>query len=165
MTPKRLLRIASIAEAITWALLLLGMWLKYGPAEWGLGVSIAGSLHGAAFLSCLFVGLIVGISQRFGWGEFILGGLSTVFPFATVPYDLWLERRGRLEGDWRHVGADFAGPDGRAPKRAPLEAWLPLVTWARYHPLTLAATAILVAALILAGALEASGAVAGDTGP
>ena len=49
MTPKRLLRLASTAEAITWALLLAGMWLKYGPAQNGLGVAIAGSLHGAAF--------------------------------------------------------------------------------------------------------------------
>lgn len=164
MTPKRLLRTLSIAEAGTWALLLLGMWLKYGPAQWGLGVSIAGSLHGAAFLSCLFVGLIVGINQRFSWGEFALGALSTVFPFATIPFDLRMERKGRLEGEWRRAGADFAGADGAAPRRAPLEAWLPLVTWARFHPFTLGATAIMVAALILAGALEASG-VVGDIDP
>ena len=162
VTPKRLFRTLSIAEAATWALLIIGMWLKYGPAHWGLGVTVAGSIHGAVFLSCLYVGLVVGINQRFSWAEYALGAAATVIPFATVPLGLMLDRKHRLEGGWRHVGADFAGRDGAAPRRAPLEAWLPLVTWSRYHPLTLCATALLVAALILAAALEGSGTIPGD---
>ena len=51
VTPRRLLRVASMTEAATWALLLLGMWLEHGPAQLGLGVAIAGSLHGAVFLA------------------------------------------------------------------------------------------------------------------
>lgn len=151
------MRLASIAEAITWALLLAGMWLKYGPAQWDLGVSIAGSLHGATFLGCLYAGLVVGINQRFGWAEYALGAASTIVPFATVPFDIWQERRGRLEGPWRSIGADFAGADGEAPRRAPLESWLPLVTWTRFHPLTLVATAVMVAGFILGGALQSAG--------
>lgn len=190
MTPKGLLRLASTAEAITWALLLAGMWLKYGPAQNGLGVAIAGSLHGAAFLAYLFVGFIVGTNQRFRWRELILGGLSSIAPFATIPYDRWVERRGLLEGDWRRASVDFgaaddvadahdpdsapmprataptAGPGGTgaagdsasaAPairRTAPLDRFLPVVTWSRYHPFTLGSMLLMVAALILTSALE-----------
>lgn len=190
MTPKGLLRLASTAEAITWALLLAGMWLKYGPAQNGLGVAIAGSLHGAAFFAYLFVGFVVGASQRFGWRELILGGLSSIVPFATIPYDRWVERRGLLEGDWRRASVDFGAADdvadahdhdsapmprasapaaaiggtgaagdsaSAAPairRTAPLDRFLPVVTWSRYHPFTLGSMLLMVAALILTSALE-----------
>ncbi|WP_066082007.1 DUF3817 domain-containing protein [Pseudoclavibacter albus] len=155
MTPKRVLRLASLAEAITWALLIIGMVLKYGPTQWPLGVSIAGSLHGAAFLTYLYVGLVTGINQRFGWVEYLLGGLSSVFPFATVPYDLVMERRGRLEGDWRTASVEFgARNDEGSTAHAPLERFLPLVRWSNYHPFTITSFVMLAAALILAGALD-----------
>lgn len=155
MTPKRLLRLASIAEAITWALLLVGMLLKYGSAQWPLGVAIAGSLHGAVFLTYLYVGLIVGINQRFGWMEYLLGALSSVFPFATIPFDVVMERRARLEGDWRSASVEFGTRHGDgSTAHAPLERWLPLVRWSNYHPFTIAAIIMLVASLILAGALD-----------
>lgn len=111
MTPKRLLRTVSIAEAVTWAILLAGMALKYGAhtADWL--VTVGGSLHGAVFLSYLFCGLLVGVNQRFGWGALVLGGLASVPPFATLLYDWWAERRGLLDGEWRRVRVTYDDMD------------------------------------------------------
>lgn len=108
MTPKRLLQYASIGEALTWTILLLGMLLKYGVGTADWLVTVGGSLHGAMFLAYLYCGLIVGVNQRFGWGALVLGALSAVAPFATLLYDRWASRRGLLEGDWRRVHVAYA---------------------------------------------------------
>lgn len=101
MTPKLLLRYASIAEAITWAVLLVGMLVKYGFDGTGLIVTIGGSLHGAVFIGYLFAAMLVGVNQRFPWGAFMLVMFAAIPPFATLLFDWWVERRGLLEGDWR----------------------------------------------------------------
>lgn len=124
MTPKRLLALVSIAEACTWAILLFGMLVKYGFGGTGLIVTFGGSLHGAAFIAYLFVGLIVGVNQRFTWLQFVLGGLAAIPPFATLLFDWWAARRGLLEGDWRTVKVLFGAPteldDDDEP---PFDAW------------------------------------------
>lgn len=101
MTPKLLLRTASIAEACTWAILLIGMLVKYALGGTDLIVTIGGSLHGVTFLTFLFTLLIVGINQRFSWLAFALGLLASIPPFTTLLFDWWAERRGMLAGDWR----------------------------------------------------------------
>ena len=46
----RLFAVAAFLEGFTWAGLLIGMWLQYGPVSNKLGVKIFGPLHGGAFL-------------------------------------------------------------------------------------------------------------------
>jgi hypothetical protein len=48
--PGALFAVAAFLEGFTWAGLLIGMWLKYGPVGNELGVKIFGPLHGGAFL-------------------------------------------------------------------------------------------------------------------
>lgn len=104
MSPQRLYRNAAIAEMITWTLLIAGMVLKYtGITEWG--VRVAGLLHGFAFLSYGLSNVFVGLNQRWSPGLMVLGIASTFVPWATYPYDRMLERRGLLEGPWRHEEA------------------------------------------------------------
>ena len=67
LTPRILLRAVSIGEAITWALLLTGMFLKYVTQTTDLLVSVGGSLHGAMFMVYLVVTAFVGINQRWPW--------------------------------------------------------------------------------------------------
>ena len=47
----RLYAIAAFVEALTWAGLLVGMWLKYGANVTDAGVWLFGRLHGAASVS------------------------------------------------------------------------------------------------------------------
>ncbi|MGB0102027.1 MAG: DUF3817 domain-containing protein, partial [Nocardioides sp.] len=46
MSPLHLFRRVAIAEAITWALLLTGMFLKYVTETTELGVQVFGMVHG-----------------------------------------------------------------------------------------------------------------------
>ena len=55
MTPKKLFNFFAVAEAITWALLLFGMFLKYVTQTTEVGVRIGGGIHGFVFL-CFVVG-------------------------------------------------------------------------------------------------------------
>ncbi len=100
MTPSRFYRIVSIAEAVTWTLLIIGMILKYG-FHLDIAVLIAGSIHGLVFVTYGATAILVGVNQR--WSvKLIVGAVFTaIVPYATIPFDRWLEKRELLEGDWR----------------------------------------------------------------
>lgn len=99
--PARLFRIVSIAEAITWTLLLIGMFLKYVTDTTELGVTVFGRLHGAVFLAYGVTTVLVWIDQRWSARQGILGLLSAVPPFATLFFDRWVERNDMLDDAWR----------------------------------------------------------------
>ena len=153
MSPARLLRIVSIVEACTWALLLTAMLLKYvvAPGIGDVAVPVAGAAHGTAFLAYLFVGLVVATHGRWPARPVILGGLASVPPFATLLFDGWAERRGLVRASWDAV----AEPGGRAP--FPLIARFGrLVEWTRAHPITLGAIAVAAFCVILTPSLAAA---------
>ncbi|AHW64074.1 DUF3817 domain-containing protein [Corynebacterium glyciniphilum] len=106
MTPLKIYRTTAIIEAVTWGLLILGMVLKYtGVTE--SGVSAAGPVHGLAFLAFVVVTILVWMNNRWSAGQGLLGLFSAVIPFATVPFEQAVARRGGLDGGWRtDVGAD-----------------------------------------------------------
>ncbi|WP_285043130.1 DUF3817 domain-containing protein [Plantibacter sp. LMC-P-059a] len=107
MSPRRLFRLIAIAEAITWTLLIVGMILKYGTKTTELGVSIGGALHGFVFLVYGATVLLIGINQRWSVGTILIGLVSAVVPYATIPFDVWAHRTGRLDGAWRReAGSD-----------------------------------------------------------
>ena len=109
MSPRRLFRLIAIAEAITWTLLIIGMILKYVTKTTDLGVSIGGALHGFVFLVYGATVLLIGINQRWPIGTILVGLVSAVIPYATIPFDLWADRT-----------ADSTGPGAvrRGPTRA-----------------------------------------------
>ena len=54
MSPRTVFRRVAIAEAVTWALLLTGMFLKYVTETTELGVRVFGMVHGVVFIAyCL----------------------------------------------------------------------------------------------------------------
>ena len=113
MSPLRLFRRVAIAEAVTWALLLTGMFLKYGTGAHRLGeqaVSVVGMLHGIVFIAYCLVTLLVGVDQRWSRGRVLLGLASAVPPFLTVWFDRYAERRGALAASWRLVVAAPQNP-------------------------------------------------------
>ncbi|WP_349826784.1 DUF3817 domain-containing protein [Brevibacterium litoralis] len=136
MTPKRFFAVFAIGEAVTWALLIAGMVLKYGTRTTDALVSIGGALHGFMFLAFVVATLVVGLSQGWKWWVTLLGVLSAIPPFFTIPFDWWVTKSGRLDGGWQLAPG---GPDSREPRTALERA----VRWCFGHAL--------LAGLVLAG--------------
>jgi integral membrane protein len=109
MSPRTLYRRIALAEVVTWALLLVGMALKYVTHTTELGVKVFGLLHGVVFIAFCLVTVLLWVNQRWTAREGVLGLLSAVPPFVTVWWERRLERRGRLDGGWR------LSRDGEAP--------------------------------------------------
>lgn len=99
LRPGRLHRLLAAAEAITWALLLVGMVLTFLSTD--LPVTLAGPVHGFVFLGYCLVTVLVGIDQQWGRRTIVLGLLSAVPPFVTVPFGRWVRRRGLIGDRWR----------------------------------------------------------------
>lgn len=101
LSPLRLFRIVAVAEAMTWALLLGGMFLKYVTETTELGVRIGGMLHGVVFIAYCLTTVLVWIDQRWSVGRGLLGLASAVPPFFTILFERYAERRGLLGQSWR----------------------------------------------------------------
>ncbi|MGA5869686.1 MMPL family transporter [Streptomyces cinereoruber] len=87
----------AVVEACTWAGLLIGMYVKYVPETTELGVRVFGALHGAAFVVYVLLTLLVAVRLEWGPGRTtLLALLAAVPPFATVAFELWARRTGRL---------------------------------------------------------------------
>lgn len=109
MSPRMLYRRIAAAEVVTWALLLVGMALKYTSVT-ELGVRVFGLLHGVVFVAFCLITVLLWVNQRWSVRTGLLGLLSAVPPFLTVWWEQRLERAGHLEGDWRLV------PGGDTPR-------------------------------------------------
>ena len=92
----RLFAIAAFLEGLTWAGLLVGMWLKYGLQVTDTGVWLFGRLHGAAFLFYLVVTMIAGARLRWPGWALLLALLAAIPPLVTVPLEMWFRRKGLL---------------------------------------------------------------------
>ncbi len=101
MAPRTLFRSVAVAEAVTWTLLLIGLFLKYVTETTELGVSIGGGLHGFVFICYVMSTCFIWINQKWPTGTGLLALASAVIPYATIPVDRSLERKGMLDGPWR----------------------------------------------------------------
>lgn len=110
MSPRTLYRRIALAEVVTWALLLVGMFLKYATKTTDLGVKVFGMTHGVVFISFCLITVLVAVNQRWTARQAITGLASAVPPFLTVWFERRMERAGALDGDWR-LGHDEARPE------------------------------------------------------
>ncbi len=92
----RIFRGLAIAEAFSWAALLVGMVLKWVTKTTELGVEIAGPIHGAFFIGYAIAALSLWAKLRWPFRVALLSGLSAVLPFATVRFERWAGRGGHL---------------------------------------------------------------------
>ncbi|MCW4385534.1 DUF3817 domain-containing protein [Salinibacterium sp. SYSU T00001] len=147
LTPERFFRLIAVAEAATWTLLIAGMLLKYvvAPGETGdLAVRVSGSIHGFVFITYAATVVVVGLNQRWPVGRIAFGILTAVVPYATIPFERWLVRRGHLTGGWRTEETD--DPRDRA--------WIDrLLRWFLARPLVLAVVFVLTIVALFAVAL------------
>lgn len=100
LTPRSLFRSLAVAEAVTWAGLLSGMFLKYVTESTELGVRIFGMVHGVVFIAYCLVTVIVAVDQRWSLPRAVLGLAAAVPPFATLPFEVYADRRGLLRREW-----------------------------------------------------------------
>lgn len=101
MTPLFLFRRVAVAEAITWALLLIGMFLKYVTRTTDLGVTIFGMVHGVVFVAYCVVSVLVWVDQKWTGKQGALALVSAIPPFMTLWFDRWIEKQGGLGTQWR----------------------------------------------------------------
>lgn len=92
----RAFKVLAIAEAFSWAALLVGMYFKWIAGTTELGVQVAGPIHGALFVGYAIAALALWRLQRWPFVVALLAGLSAVFPFATLWFERWAGKRGYL---------------------------------------------------------------------
>ena len=143
MTPLVLFRRLALAEATTWALLLIGMVLKYVTRTTELGVQVFGMVHGVVFIAYCLTTVFVAVNQRWSARVTLLGLASAVPPFATVWFDRWAEQRNLLDGGWR------LGAGGETPRSLPEKVQARMLA----RPAAAVAVALLAVAALTAVAL------------
>ena len=94
-TPAGRFRVVAVAEALSWAGLLIGMFFKYVVIEHEIGVQVFGPVHGAIFVAYVAVTLATWGAQKVAptISSWSTGWVSTpaAASAATTPYSeaLW----------------------------------------------------------------------------
>ncbi|MPZ66352.1 MAG: DUF3817 domain-containing protein [Pseudonocardiaceae bacterium] len=91
-------RAVAIGEAVSWAGLLVGMMFKYLVVGNDIGVTVFGPIHGGLFLLYLAVTVLVRHPLRWDLGTTVLALLASIPPLATLLFERWASRTGRLAG-------------------------------------------------------------------
>ncbi|WP_448615229.1 DUF3817 domain-containing protein [Modestobacter sp. URMC 112] len=89
-------RAVAVAEAVSWALLLAGMFVKWVLRTSEVGVQVFGPVHGAVFIAYVLVALVAWRVLRWTPGTALLALAASVPPFSTVWFERWARRTGRL---------------------------------------------------------------------
>ena len=137
MSPKRLHRLAAWLEMITWTLLIVAMILKYSGVSEAF-VPVAGPIHGFGFLCFAAITVIIWVNNRWYFGLGVLGLIVSVIPYGALPFALWADKAGHLEGDFR-----FRGPEEK-PANLPEQILAQLVR----HPVRTVLIILVVLAVI-----------------
>lgn len=144
VSPKRLYAVVATAEMFTWGLLIIGMIGRYG-FEFDALMFPVGLAHGTAFVAYALVSGVVGLNQRWRFGTVVGAVALAIVPFATLPFDRWLNRRGMLKGGWRTEATD--DPRDRSIVDRFLRFWL-------RHPIALLVTLVVAVTVIVVVLLQ-----------
>jgi integral membrane protein len=103
-SPRTLYKAFALSEGVTWAMLIAGLIIRaIFPGAPGPLITIVGGIHGAVFLGYGVSAALVGVNNRWGFGRTVLAIALAIVPFATVPFEISAERKGRLAGEWRRT--------------------------------------------------------------
>jgi integral membrane protein len=90
-------RLIALAEAVSWAGLLVGMYFKYlGTPRTEIGVKVFGMTHGLVFIAFVVAGVLVGIAVNWTLATWLLALLASVVPLCSVIFLIWVDRTGRM---------------------------------------------------------------------
>lgn len=95
-TQIRFFQLVAILEAISWAGLLAGMYLKYLSDFGEVGVKIFGPIHGGMFIAYVLATLLVSRTLRWSTRTTLAGLACSIPPFATLVFEVWALRSGRF---------------------------------------------------------------------
>ena len=76
----RVFRAVAVAEACSWAGLLIGMFFKYVVVGDEIGVQVFGPIHGAMFVAYVVVSLVVSRRLRWDARTVVLALLASIPP-------------------------------------------------------------------------------------
>jgi integral membrane protein len=94
-----LFKAVAILEGLSWLGLLTGMYFKHLAGTGEQGVHVFGPVHGGVFLAYVLLTLLVGRALRWPARVVLWGLAASVPPFATVLFERWAQRTGRLADD------------------------------------------------------------------
>lgn len=100
MTPRTLFRTVAFAELVTWAGLITALVLR-GTGVTDGAVGPAGGIHGFVFLAYCVVTVFTWVDRKWRPATGVVGLVLAIVPFATLPFERVVDRRGLLAGDWR----------------------------------------------------------------
>lgn len=112
-------RLIALAEAVSWAGLLVGMYFKYlGSPRTEIGVKVFGPIHGGIFIAFVVAALLVGFARKWGLGTWILALLASIVPLGSVIFVMWADRTARLGSGPEAAGAPVlvTQPGGAVPE-------------------------------------------------
>jgi integral membrane protein len=138
MSPRALFRSVAFAEAVTWTLLLIGLFLKYVTETTEMGVRIGGGIHGFVFLCYAAVTCFMWVNQKWQAKTGLLALVSAIIPYATIPVEKSLDKKGLLNGGWR-LAAGGEEPRGLLEK---------LQSWVLRKPITAIVVALIAVATV-----------------
>ncbi|MGH3469201.1 MAG: DUF3817 domain-containing protein [Thermocrispum sp.] len=92
-----LFRAVAVAEALSWAGLLAGMFTRSVLGQGDGGVPVLGMVHGVLFVCYLLAALTVARLNRWDFPTLLLSGAAGVAPLGTWPFERWALRTGRLD--------------------------------------------------------------------
>jgi integral membrane protein len=85
-----LFRIAAIAEAVGWTLLIIGILLgQYVFVGSEIPVTIAGRVHGMLFLLYITATVLLSPSQGWSKSRTIIAGVASVPPYGSLIFEQW----------------------------------------------------------------------------
>ncbi|MCM4078628.1 DUF3817 domain-containing protein [Paractinoplanes hotanensis] len=93
MQPYRIFRITAVAEAFSWAGLLVGMYLKRVAEVTDLGVWLFGRIHGALFVAYIVAALWVARTERWSVWRTLAGLAASIPPFTSLIFERWVAKR------------------------------------------------------------------------
>jgi integral membrane protein len=85
----------AVAEAISWAGLLIGMFFKYAMGN-AVGVHIFGSVHGVVFIAYVVLSLLARRALSWDNRTTVWALVASIPPFGSVVFERWATRTGRL---------------------------------------------------------------------
>lgn len=113
-TPAKRFRFVAVAEAITWAALLVAMYFKWVEGHES-AVRIPGMVHGIVFLAFVAVSFLTARALKWNLITLGLALVSSLPPFGTLVFEWWARRSGRLAELSAAVQEPAGDRDGEAP--------------------------------------------------
>lgn len=104
-SPLTAFRFLALAEAVSWTLLIGGLIVR-ALFDQPVAVTIGGGIHGFVFLCYGATAVLVAWNNRWRIVPTLCAVGAAVVPYATIPTEIVLRRRGLLAGEWRTEATD-----------------------------------------------------------